>query len=169
MTWFEHGSKRMSERAAALAERFERINQDLIATVERCSDADWQRACAGEGWPVGVTAHHVATSYPAFSSFIQGIATGADLPPITPEMLDASNARHAEEHAGCSRQETLAMLRRDGQAAAEAVRGLNDEQLDRTAPLALAGGAAISAQQMAEFMIGHPTDHLASVQAALGS
>ena len=51
----------MSERAAALAERFERINQDLIATVERCSDADWRRACAGEGWPVGVTAHHVAT------------------------------------------------------------------------------------------------------------
>jgi uncharacterized damage-inducible protein DinB len=158
----------MSERAAALAERFERINQDLIVAVERCSDADWQRACAGEGWPVGVTAHHVATSYPAFKGFIQGIATGADLPPVTPEMLDASNAQHAEEHARCSRQETLELLRRGGQAAAEAVRDLSDEQLDRTAPMALAGGAAISAQQMAEFMIGHPTGHLASIQAALG-
>ena len=159
----------MSVRAAALADRFERINRDLIAAVERCADADWQRTCAGEGWPIGVTAHHVATSYPAFKGFIQGIATGADLPPITPEMLDASNARHAEEHARCSRQETLELLRRDGQAAAEAVRGLSDEQLDRTAPMALAGGSAVSAQQMAEFMIGHPTDHLASIRAALGS
>src|SRR5687767_14990539 len=102
----------MSERAANLADQFERINAALIATVEACSDADWQGVCAGEGWPVGVTAHHVALSYPAFRGFIQGIATGADLPPITGEMLDASNAKHAIEAANYTRTETLELLRR---------------------------------------------------------
>ena len=158
----------MSERAAALSERFERTNQALIDAVQRCSDADWRNTCAGEGWPVGVTAHHVAMSYPAFRSFIKGIATGGEMPPFTREMLDAGNAEHAEQHAACTREETLALLRRDGQAAAEALRSLTDAQLDRTAPLALAGGSRVSAAQMAEFMIGHPTEHLASIQATLG-
>lgn len=159
----------MSQRAASLADRFERANAAVIAAVESCSDADWKSVCAGEGWPVGVTAHHIALSYPPFQGFIQGIASGADLPPTTREMLDAGNAQHAQEHVDCTRDETLELLRRDGQAVAAAMRGLSDEQLDRSAPVALAGGATISAQQMAEFLIGHPTEHLASMEAALGS
>jgi uncharacterized damage-inducible protein DinB len=159
----------MSQRAASLADQFERINGALITAVESCSDADWRSGCQGEGWSVGVTAHHIALSYPAFQHFIEGIATGADLPPITMEMLHASNAQHAEEHANCTRDETLDLVRRNGRAVAETVRGLSDEQLDRAAPMALAGGSMISTQQMAEFLIGHPTEHLASIQSAVGS
>ena len=35
----------MEERAAALADRFERTNDELIAFVEGCSDADWSARC----------------------------------------------------------------------------------------------------------------------------
>jgi hypothetical protein len=158
----------MSQRAAGLADRLESINAELIAAVEGCSQTAWTSECSGEGWPIGVTAHHVAESYLGFKSLIEGIANGADLPPITPEILDASNAQHAQEAAGCTAAETLDLLRTNGRALAEMVRGLSDQQLDRSAPLALAGGASISAEKMAEFMIGHPTDHLASIRAALG-
>ncbi len=158
----------MQTRAATLAEQFEQINTDLIATVESCSDADWQRTCAGETWPVGVTAHHVALSYPAFQGFILDIANGAAPPAITREMLDDANHHHAAEAANCTRAETLELLRHNGVAVVEAVRGLTDAQLDRSAPMALTGGASVSAQQLTEILIGHPIDHLASIRTTLG-
>ena len=39
----------MSERARALADRFEHANHELIATVEACSDAAWRAKTTGEG------------------------------------------------------------------------------------------------------------------------
>ena len=61
-------------------------------------------------------------------------------------------------------------LRTEGRAAVEMVRGLSDEQLDRTAPMAFAGGAEWSAADVIErVLIGHPVQHGASIQAALAS
>ena len=42
----------MSERAQSLAERFEQMNNQLIATVEQCTDAQWHARCPVEGWSV---------------------------------------------------------------------------------------------------------------------
>jgi hypothetical protein len=158
----------MSDRAAALADRFERATSDLIATVEGCSDTDWQRACAAEGWPVGVTAHHVASTCSAINGLVLGIANDGELPNITMEMLDANNAKHASTPT-YTRDETVALLRREGATIAQGLRGLTDAQLDRTTRLSLMGGNEVSAQQMAEMaLIGHPIEHLASIKAALG-
>lgn len=46
---------------------------------------------------------------------------------------------------------------------------LSDEQLDRTAPLALADGAGVSAQQLIEggVLIEHVRGHLNSIRAAV--
>src|SRR5215212_7925928 len=107
----------MGQRANDLADRFERANNDVIVTVEGCSEEQWQRTCNAEGWSVGVTAHHLATAYPAVAGFARLLAADQPLPNFTGEMLDASNAEHAREHASCSRTDTLAMLRQQGQAA----------------------------------------------------
>lgn len=158
----------MAARATEIANRFEQINEDLIAAVETCSDADWQRRCEGEEWPVGVTAHHVAQSYPNFTGFIKNITSGTDLPTVTQEDLNNYNAKHATEAASSTRAETLKLLNRDGKVAADTIRSLTDEQLERTAPFSLAGGNDVSAAQVTEFLIGHPTDHLASIKTTLG-
>lgn len=158
----------MSDRAAALAAQFEDANAAVIAAVERCSPEQWAKTCSAEGWSVGVTAHHIATGHAMISSFVGMVANGQPVPPVTREMIDAGNAQHAQEHAGCTREEVLEMLRRDGSAAAGLLRGLSDEQLDRTAPMAFAGGAELSAQAIAEMiLIGHPKDHVRSIQAVL--
>jgi uncharacterized damage-inducible protein DinB len=158
----------MSERATALAEHFEQVYAELIATVEACSDADWQRPCSEEGWSVSVVAHHIASACGPISSFVQAIATGANLPQVTPEMIDANNAKHAST-GSYRRDETLALLRQVSQQAAQGLRRLTDEQLDRTGSMPLTGGNPFSAAQMAEVaLIGHPTQHLASIKAALG-
>jgi uncharacterized damage-inducible protein DinB len=159
----------MGQRSDDLAARFEAANNALIDTVQQCSDDQWKKTCSGEGWSVGVTAHHVASSHGPVAGLAQGIANGQQLPAITMEMIDAGNAQHAQEHANCTKEETIDLLRRDGQAAAEMVRGLSDEQLDRSQALPLLGGPQMSAQQIIEMiLIGHPTEHTAHIKEAAG-
>ena len=49
----------MSARAEALAERFERANEELIAAIGRCGDAGWGARCADTGWTAAVQADHL--------------------------------------------------------------------------------------------------------------
>src|SRR6266700_1064092 len=109
----------MSGRAEELARRFEQANGELIKAVESCSDEQWRKTCSGEQWSVGVTAHHVAVSYGPIAGLVQA---------LTSDMLDAGNAEHARQFAGCTKRETVDLLRGGGQAAASTVRGLSDEQ-----------------------------------------
>jgi uncharacterized damage-inducible protein DinB len=159
----------VSSRAAQLTASFERANDALIDAIEGCSEQQLRAECAGEGWPVVVTAHHVALAYPAIAGLVQAIATGQPLPPLTAQQLDAINAKHAEECADVSREETVAVLRREGAAAAEIVRGLDNAQLDRTAAIVLVGGETWSAADTIErVLIGHALDHGQSIRASLG-
>ncbi len=154
----------MGERAQKLAERFEQANNDVIAAVERCSPSEWRSQCVNEGRSVGVMAHHIGGGHTAITQLMQAIANGQPLPPLTPEMLDQSNAQHAAQFANCTKDEALALLREGGAHAAGAVRGLSDEQLDRTATVF---GMPMSAQQFIEnVLIGHPQGHLQSIRMA---
>jgi uncharacterized damage-inducible protein DinB len=157
----------MGERAETLAQRFEQANNDLIAAVDGLSDSQWQALNKDAGWSVGVTAHHVAVSHPAVAGLVQAIGSGQPLPPITLDMLNQGNAQHARESAGCTKQETLDLLRANGAAAAAVVRGLSDDQLDRTGTMPAFGDAPISAQQVIErILIGHPGMHLPGIRTA---
>jgi len=147
----------------SIATHFEQANADVIAAVEGMGDAQWRARSQNEQWPVGVVAHHVAVSHTGIADVVKAIAGGQQLPPFTQEMVDQGNAQHAREHASCTREETLALLRENGRTA-EAVRAIPDEGFARTAPLL---GRDMSAQQAAEMiLIGHPRSHLASIQAA---
>ena len=95
----------MSERSEALAKQFEQVTGTLAELIEGCSDQQWQARCAGETWPVGVTAHHVASGHIAAASFVEMLANGQPLPPLSMEMIDQMNAQHATEHANCTRAE----------------------------------------------------------------
>jgi uncharacterized damage-inducible protein DinB len=159
----------MGQRVNDLADRFESANNDVIAAVQGCSDDQWQRTTNSEGWSVGVVAHHIATSNEPIAGLIRLVATGQPLPNLTRDMIDAGNAQHAHEQANCTREETLALLKSGGEAAASILRGLSDEQLDRSAPLPLVGGKEMSANQLVEMvLIGHPVQHLESINSALG-
>jgi hypothetical protein len=158
----------MSGRIEELAKRFEQTNEQVIAAVQSCSDEQWRNTCSGEQWSVGVTAHHIGTAYGPIAGLVRALATGQPVPPLTAEMLDAGNAEHARQFASCTKEETVELLRRGGQEAADILRGLSDEQLDNGAELPLLGGRWMSAAEIAELgLIGHPRGHLESIQAAL--
>jgi uncharacterized damage-inducible protein DinB len=158
----------MGQRSQALADRFEQANREMLATVERCSDAQWKSKTSGEAWSVGVVAHHVAQGHEGIADIVKRIATAQPMPPLTMDAIHQMNAEHAKQYAGCTKEETLALLRKNAAAAASAVRGLSDEQLDRSAPML--GGPAMTAQQAIErILIGHVQEHHGSIKSTVGT
>jgi uncharacterized damage-inducible protein DinB len=164
----------MAQRAAALADRFEAMNQQLIEVVAGCSDARWRTMTSHEGWAVGVVAHHVAEGHKVIIELIRLAATGQAEPAMTLEMLDRANAAHARQHANCTKAETLELLGRNGSAAAAIVRGLTDVELDRTVSAFRMRTypswvpAMSVAQTIERFLIDHIREHLANLLAVLG-
>lgn len=156
-----------SARAQALADQLEQANAAVIAAVEACDDATWRSVRGDEGWPVAFIAWHIGNGHLTIMGLISAIAEGRPLPPVTRAMLDAINAESLTQHGTCSKQEALAVLRQNGAVTADAIRGLSDAQLDRTAALELFGGTPLSVQQLIErVLVGHARQHLASMQAA---
>jgi uncharacterized protein (TIGR03083 family) len=154
----------MSERARTLANQFEHENRELIATVERLSDAQWKAKTAGEGWSVGVVAHHVAGGHQGVAGLVQKIANGESFS-FDMAMVHKGNAEHAVQFARVTKAETLALLRQNGAAAAATVRGLDDAQLDR-----VGGSMGMTAAQAIErILIGHVQDHHGSIREAIGA
>ena len=153
-------------QAEEIAKTFEAVNAQAIAAVEACTDADWAKTTAAEGWTVAALAHHVAAGHEGIANFVQAIATGQQLPPGSPADFDAANAQHASEFKSANKAETLQILREGGAKAAAAVRALSDEQLTRAGN---AFGQEMTAAQAAQgILIGHIQGHLESLKAATG-
>ena len=159
----------MSQRTKELVARFTGFNNEFIAFVDNCSDEDWRKVCSGEGWTVGVVAHHVAAGHFGAIDFVRMIVAGEAIPEITMETIDQMNAQHAKEHANCTREEVLALLRKNGSAFAGYLEGLSEADLARTGYLALIGGD-VSAQQLIEMIILQSGgEHFDSMKAATGT
>ena len=159
----------MSQRTKELVARFTGFNNEFIAFVDNCSDEDWRKVCSGEGWTVGVVAHHVAAGHFGAIDFVRMIVAGEAIPEITMEAIDQMNAQHAKEHANCTREEVLALLRKNGSAFAGYLEGLSEADLGRTGYFAAIGGD-VSAQQLIEMVILQSGgEHLNSMKAVTGT
>lgn len=156
----------MGQKSMELATRFEQVNQELIAFVEACSDANWRRTTTAEQWPVAVVAHHVGSSHGVIAGLARKIADGEALPPVSWDMIHSMNAQHAQEHANATKAETLGLLRQGGADAATMVRGLSDEQLARTG--SVLGQPMTAAHLIDGILIGHVVEHAGSLRSALG-
>ena len=156
----------MGARAEAYAKQLAEANAALIAEVEKCPEDKWGTAKSKpEDWPACVVAHHIATSHGPVAKFAVMIANGEPIPPMTMEMIHEGNAQHARESANVGRAETLKLLRDEGAKAAELVRGLSDEQLDKTGDMI---GRPMSAATVIErILIDHVRQHTESFKGAL--
>lgn len=157
----------MSERAQELAAQFEQSSRAVIAFAEQCSADDWRLVTEEERWSVGVVCRHIARGFEVHPQLIKQAATGRPMPVgYTWDAIHESNAQQAREWADCTQHETLALLHRYSNEAAAVVRGLSDEQLERTVMSPL-DNVLVSVQQMVEGMTDHPRAHLTSIQATV--
>ena len=159
----------MAESARELAERFERINDEIIAVVEGCSDEQWGILVPEEGRTVGVVCHHVAERYGFQTQLVKAVSTGASGPPVDLEAIHAANAQHMDSYANCTKDEALTLLRQNGAAAKAVVEALTDEQLECEGRLVLYGDRPVTARVVIEGrLIGHPKSHLQGIREVLG-
>jgi hypothetical protein len=160
----------MGKRSAALAERIEQGAKALGAYAEGLSEAQWLKVVPPDERTVGVIIHHVASVYPIEIQLASTLAGGQAITGVTWQGIAEMNAGHAKEHAGVGKQETLALLRKNSKTAADAVRALEDEALDRAAPVSLNGDAPLTAQFFIEdHALRHSFHHLAKIRSVLGA
>ena len=157
----------MNQNTQELADRIRAFNDEVIAFVEQCTGEQWQKVCAWEEWSVGVTARHIGAGHFEAIGLAEMIITGQKLPELTMEDFRQMGNQHAREHANCTREEVLAILRKNGAAAADFVVGKTDAELDRQAFLSVTGGD-VSARQLLEYVIlDSGGEHLANMKSAV--
>ena len=159
----------MGAKGEEFARQFEAKVEQATALLEGLTDADWKKTTAAEKWTVAVTAHHIASSYESATRIIETIAAGRTLPHFTREMLDEMNAQHAQQFAGCTRAETIALHKKGAAAAAAVVRGLSDSELVRAGTV-FAGMPPVSAEELVQrILLAHIDAHFGSIRKAIAA
>jgi hypothetical protein len=158
----------MSQRSNALAARLEQGANALAAFAGSLSDAEWHTRLPKDNRKAGVVVHHVATMYPLEIQLAQLLAEGKPVEGVTWDVVHEINARHARDYDSITKEAALDLLRRNSSAAAQAIRALSDEQLDRAAPVSLNADAPLTCQFMLEdHAVRHSYHHLERLRAAL--
>jgi len=155
----------MGKRATELADRFTAFNEEVIRFVTDCPDEKWSKVSPKEQWSVGVILRHIAAGHYGALNLAQMMVAGKPMPELTATMLNQMNARHAEAHRICTRDEVLGILRESGASVARFVAGLQDEDLDRKGRLAVVGSDMTAGQVIEVIMIQSGKEHLASAKA----
>ena len=160
----------MNTRAEALAHRIEQGAQILAEYAQRLTDAEWNTIARPDRRKIGVIIHHVASVYPIEMQLAYQVAAGQAIEEVSWNVVASMNAIHARENTNVGKFETIHLLERNSRAAAQAVRALTEEELDRAAPVSLYLGAPVTTQFIIEdHALRHSWHHLAKIQAALRS
>jgi hypothetical protein len=159
----------MGAKGEALAKQFESKAQEAAHILEGLSDAEWKKITEAEEWSVGVTAHHLATSYERVPDIATGLAAGQSFGNFTRKMLDERNAQHAKDFEGCTKEETLALHRQSAARAAAVIRGFTDEQLVKSGALFTDAPPMTVEQLIMGALIYHTDEHYGSIRKTIGS
>lgn len=158
----------MNQRSEALAKRIEQGAAELAAYAEGLDEKQWAAVVKPDGRTVGVLVHHVASMYPIEMQLVLEVGAGKAVEGVTWDVVAEINAKHAKDYSAVGKREALEALRRNSQAAADAVRGMTDLELDSAAPFSLNAGAPLTAQFVIEdHPLRHAWHHLARIKANL--
>jgi len=158
----------MKTRVNALADRLERGALSLSSLASSLTDEEWQIPTIHDGRKIGVMVHHVASMYPIEIDLALKAARGEPIVGVTWDVVKDINALHARKFDAVTKQEALELLEKNSIAAAEAIRALNDDELDIAVPLSLNDDAPLTCQFVLEdHAVRHAYHHLAVIRAAL--
>lgn len=155
-------------RANALADRLEQGANALAQLAEGLTESQWNTVVPGDGRTVGILVNHVATVYPIEVQLAQVIASGEPVTGVTYDDIAAMNAEHAQKNGTIGIKETVELLKKNSQDAANAVREFTDEQLDTATLVSLNADAPLTAQFFIEdHALRHSYHHLSKIKKAL--
>src|SRR3954454_3015667 len=127
----------MNKRSETLADRLATGATALAAFAAKLSETEWQTRLPGDGRKVGVVVHHVASMYPIEIQLATLLAASQPITGVTWDAVNTINRDHAKENDNVAKDAALALLKTNSAAAAAAIRGFTDAELDRAAPVSL--------------------------------
>ncbi len=146
----------MTTRAEELARQVEAAHNDLLAEVERSTDDQWSATCTDGEWTQGFAAYHAASVIGGIADTVKRIADGEPRVPMTSmDDIDAGNAAAAQEHAACTKAETVELIKAAVPAAVAMVRSRTDDQLERTVIMMVGMPEQSVAQLIENALVGH--------------
>lgn len=157
----------MNERGRRLADELAELTDEVAGVITGITGEQWRLPCHNEGRSVGIVAFHIADGYRYALAILDAAASGQPYPAWvgrTPEQGAAINARQADEQAGATRDEVLALLHANAASADVFLRNLSDAQLDAT-PVFAPGKT--TEHLIRSVILGHPRGHLPSIVASL--
>lgn len=158
----------MGERAEQLADQTDDAINQVITFVEMVPDDQWTAPCEPEQCTAAALAAHIAVSATGvLNALVKPVSQGEPPPPITPEQLHAGNAENARKYANRFKADVLDDLRRYGAEASAFVRGLSDEELQRSAVLFFSPEPVTADFIIEQVLINHSLGHLESMRAAV--
>ena len=158
----------MSDRVNDLANRLEATADAITSTVEGLNDEQWRSVATADGRQINVLVDHIAVSHPSVLGLAEMILNGQELPGLTADAINHSNADHMVANAGVGKSETLAKLRKNTKEAAAKIRTWTDSDLDKAQAWNLSESGELTPEAVVEYiMIGHALDHLNSITAAV--
>jgi hypothetical protein len=158
----------MSQRANALADRLAAGAAALAEYASKLTDQQWKLPVLPDKRSVGVIVHHVGNMYPIEIQLAEVLGAGNPITDVTWDAVHKINAGHAHDQAKVDKATALGFLRANAAAAATAVRGMSDAQLDRAAPVSLYGGAPLTCQFFIEdHALRHSYYHLSRIRAVV--
>jgi len=158
----------MSKRSEALALRLEQGAAELAELANALTDEQWDLPVK-DGRKVRTIVHHVASMYPIEMELALLLAAGKPVVGVTWKEVHAINAKHKAEFGNVSKEEAIALLKKNSAAAAGQIRALTDFELDNAAPLSLNANAPLTCQFLLEdHPVRHSYWHLAAIRAVVG-
>jgi hypothetical protein len=158
----------MGAKSEALAKRFEAKVQEAMATLKKLTDGDWKKVTEVEKWPVGVTAHHFAGVPEQVSKMVEALVAGKSLG-LTSDMPDKWNAKHAKDHANCTKAETIDLLKKGAAVAVAVIRGLSDDQLAKSGIVFTDAPPMTAEQLITGGLLAHIDEHFGSIRKTVGN
>jgi uncharacterized damage-inducible protein DinB len=144
-----------------IAAQFRSVNDDAVDLVQSLDDDQWRRPTTVEGWPVGVTARHIALGHRQFAGWVEGMLAGG---PVDPGDVDAVNAQHAAQGIVADQAEVARMLRDDGDEVLVLLAGLDDADVQGEVEFS---GHVMPRLVLLGASVRHTDRHLASIRTTL--
>jgi DinB superfamily len=145
-----------------ITDRFRSVNADAVHLVRGLDDDQWRRATTVEGWPIGVTARHIALGHRQFAGWVQSMLAGG---PVDPGDLDAANAEHAARGIVADQTEVARMLSENGDAVLALLAGLDADAVEGEVEFS---GKVLPRVALLGASVRHVDGHLGSIRATLG-
>ena len=159
----------MGAKGEALAKQFEAKAHEAGAYIEGLGDADLQKVTEAEKWTVAATAHHLFGAYDRVPDIAKGLAAGQSPANFSTKTLDQMNAQHAKEFAACSKADILALHRTGSAKAVSVLRGLSDEEFNKSGVIFQDAPPFTVEQLVARALIAHTDEHMGSIRKTVGT